>query len=87
MDRLRYPGRAHVAHGPDTPNGQRAFRMSEKALAPAGGAMLPRSQPRFDLPRDSLRFRRTVRCRNSYEPVESPTNNIPAPESYSIILV
>ncbi len=65
-----------VTDGPDTPNGQRAFRMSGEGL----GRLIsgPFKQPLADsvLPRDSSGVPVDGPLPEFYEPVESPTENV-----------
>ncbi|OEF95918.1 formate dehydrogenase-N subunit alpha [Desulfuribacillus alkaliarsenatis] len=74
------PDVPNATHGPDTPNGQRAFRMSGEGL----GRLIagPYQDPQADtvLPRDSSGVLVDGPMPEFYEPVESPTTNILHPE-------
>ncbi|HHX87623.1 MAG TPA: molybdopterin-dependent oxidoreductase, partial [Firmicutes bacterium] len=74
------PDVPNAAHGPDTENGQRPFRMSGEGV----GRLLagPYRQPLANstLPRDSSSVPADGPLPEFYEPVESPTTNILHPE-------
>jgi formate dehydrogenase major subunit len=72
--------------GPDTPNGQRAFRMNGEGV----GRLLAASYKDFDpkaadkeLPRDSSYVPKDGPMPEFYEPVESPTHNALHPASHN----
>jgi formate dehydrogenase major subunit len=66
-----------VTDGPDTPNGQKAFRMNAEGVGRlfAGPYKDPGATPE-DLPRDSSYTPKDGPLPEMYEPVESPTGNV-----------
>lgn len=62
--------------GPDTPNGQRAFRMNGEGVGRLFAAAYKDPDPKAaDLPRDSSYTPKDGPLPEFYEPVESPTDN------------
>lgn len=61
--------------GPDTPNGQRAFRMSGEGVARLISGPYKQPNPDSELPRDSSSVPVDGPLPEFYEPVESPTTN------------
>ena len=70
------PDVLNVAHGPDTPNGQRPFRMSGEGVGRLFAAKYQDFEPGAVLPRDSSSVPADGPLPEFYEPVESPTTNI-----------
>jgi formate dehydrogenase major subunit len=74
------PDVPNVNDGPDTPNGQRPFRMSGEGVGRLLAATYKDPNPDSDLPRDSSSTPADGPLPEFYEPVESPTTNILHPE-------
>ena len=66
--------------GPDTPNGQRPFRMSGEGVGRLLAAPYKDPNPDSELPRDSSSTPADGPLPEFYEPVESPTTNILHPK-------
>jgi formate dehydrogenase major subunit len=70
------PDVPNVAHGPDTPNGQRPFRMSGEGVGRLLAMKYQDFEPDAVLPRDTSSTPADGPIPEFYEPVESPVPNI-----------
>jgi formate dehydrogenase major subunit len=70
------PDVPNATHGPDTPNGQRAFRMTGEGKGRLFAAPYKDPLPGASLPRDSSGTPVDGPLPEFYEPVESPTVNV-----------
>lgn len=70
------PDVPNAAHGPDTPNGLRAFRMTGEGVGRLFAAPYKDPQPDTVLPRDASTVLADGPLPEFYEPIESPTENI-----------
>ncbi len=74
------PDVPNAEEGPDTPSGQRPFRMSGEGVGRLLAATYKDPNPDSDLPRDSSSTPADGPLPEFYEPVESPVDNILHPE-------
>lgn len=70
------PDVPNVAHGPDTPNGRRAFRMNGEGVGRLLAGPYQDPSPDAELPRDSSSVPADGPLPEFYEPVESPATNL-----------